>query len=241
MPANRADMLAKAPSYGADALVFDLEDSVPIAEKTKARALAREFIEQHKTKSAVYARVNALETGMVQDDLEAIAVDGLLGIRLPKAESAEAIRVVDAILTALEHKRALKPGSIAISPSLESAKGVWFAYDILSASPRVRSVTAGTAQDGDLQTDLGYTWTAEGEEVLYVRSRILLAARAAGSSTCSTAPTRTSATRKGCASAARRRASSVIAARRRCIRTRSRPSIAPSRPAPRSSTITGAS
>ena len=48
MPANRADMLAKAPSYGADALIFDLEDSVPIAEKPKARELAREFIEKHK-------------------------------------------------------------------------------------------------------------------------------------------------------------------------------------------------
>ena len=46
MPANRADMLAKSPSYGADALVFDLEDSVPIAEKPKARVLAREYIEK---------------------------------------------------------------------------------------------------------------------------------------------------------------------------------------------------
>ena len=70
--------------------------------------------------------------------------------------------------------------SIEISPSLESARGVWFAYEILSASPRVRSVTCGTAQDGDLQTDLGYTWSAEGNEMLYLRSRVLLAARAAG-------------------------------------------------------------
>ena len=125
-------------------------------------------------------RVNALQTGMLQDDLEAIAVDGLVGIRLPKTESAETIRTVDAMLTELERKRGLPHGSIGISPSLESAKGVWFAYEILSASPRIRSVTCGTAQDGDLQTDLGYTWTVEGNEVLYLRSRVLLAARAAG-------------------------------------------------------------
>ena len=180
MPANRADMLAKAPSYGADALVFDLEDSVPVAEKPKARELAREFIERHKANNSLHVKVNALQTGMLQDDLEAIAVDGLAGIRLPKAESAETVRTVDAMLTEFERRRDLPPGSIGICPGLESAKGVWFAYEILSASPRVRWAGCGTAQDGDLQTDLGYTWTAEGNEVLYHRSRVLLAARAAG-------------------------------------------------------------
>ena len=180
MPANRADMLAKAPSYGADALVFDLEDSVPVTEKPKARELAREFIGKHKANTVIHVRVNAIETGMLEDDLHAIVVDGLTGVRLPKAESAETIRTVDALITSLEKKRGLRPGSVGIGPSLESAKGVWFAYEILSASKRITSVTCGTAQDGDLQTDLGYTWTPEGDEVLYLRSRVLLAARAAG-------------------------------------------------------------
>ena len=84
------------------------------------------------------------------------------------------------MLAALEQKRGLTHGSIGIEVGLESARGVWFAYEIVSASPRIRSVMVGTAQDGDLQTDLGYTWTPEGNEVLYVRSRVLLAARAAG-------------------------------------------------------------
>ena len=180
MPANRADMLVKSPSYGADALNFDLEDSVPVAEKPKARELAREFIGKLKAANRIYVRVNAVSTGMLQEDLDAIAVEGLAGVRLPKAESAEDIRAVAAMLAEFEKKRGLAHNSIEISPSLESARGVWFAYEILSASPRVRSVTCGTAQDGDLQTDLGYTWTADGNEVLYVRSRVLLAARAAG-------------------------------------------------------------
>lgn len=181
MPANRMDMLTKAPSYGADALVFDLEDSVPLAEKPKGRELAREFIEKHQAKSAIYVRVNALRTGMLQEDLEAVAVDGLVGIKLPKAESAEEIRRVDAMLTELERERGLAHGSIGIGPTLESAKGVWFAYEIASASPRIQSVMPGTAQDADLQTDLGYASTAGDNEVLYyIRSRVLLAARAAG-------------------------------------------------------------
>ncbi|MEI8036250.1 MAG: CoA ester lyase [Betaproteobacteria bacterium] len=180
MPANREDMLLKAPSYGADALVFDLEDSVPVAEKPKARLLARQYIEKHHAQNALYVRVNAVQTGLIEEDLNAVVTEGLLGIRLTKAESADDIRHIDSLLTTLEKQRGLKEGSIGIGPSLESAKGVWFAYEILSASPRIFCVVAGTAQDGDLQKDLGYQWTAVGEEVLYIRSRILLAARAAG-------------------------------------------------------------
>ena len=180
MPANRRDMLMKAPTYGADVIVFDLEDSVPVAEKAKARELAREFIEKHKANSTVYVRVNALQTGLLQDDLETIVADGLVTVRLPKADSPEIIRTVDALLTALEKKCGLPQGSIGIQPGLETAKSVWFAYDILCASPRIRSVTCGTAQDGDLQTDIGYVWSREGNEVLYIRSHVILAARAAG-------------------------------------------------------------
>ena len=180
VPANREDMLTKAPAYGADALIFDLEDSVPVADKPRARALAAEYIGKHKALTHIYVRVNAWDTGMTADDIAAIAVDGLVGIKLPKTESAAMIEAVDALLTAAEERQGLPAGRIGIEVGLESAKGIWFAYEILSASPRVHSVMIGTAQDGDLQTDLGYTWTAAGDEVLYARSRVVLAARAAG-------------------------------------------------------------
>lgn len=180
MPGNRENMLAKAPTYGADALVFDLEDAVPLAEKPKARELAREFIGKLGHTALIYVRVNAYQTGMLEDDLDAVVTRGLASIRLPKAESAQDIRKIDALLTHLESERGLRANAIDICPSLESAKGVWFAYEIASSSPRVRSMMCGTAENGDLQGDLGYTWTAEGQEKLYVRSRVLLAARAAG-------------------------------------------------------------
>lgn len=180
MPANRESMLAKAATYAADALVFDLEDAVPVAEKAKARALAREYIGTSSTTALVYARVNAPASGMLEEDLDAIVVPGLVGIRVPKSESAHDIERIDALLTTLERDRGLPGGSVQVCPSLESARGVWFSYEIASSSPRVRSIMCGTAENGDLQGDLGYTWTAEGDEKLYVRSRVLLAARAAG-------------------------------------------------------------
>ena len=181
MPANRADMLAKAPTYGADALIFDLEDSVPVAEKPGARALAREHIEQHRARNVIFVKVNSFQSGLLAEDLKVVAIEGLAGIRLPKADSAETIRAVDAMLTELEAERDLPHGSIAIGPTLESARGVWFAYEILSASPRVKSVMPGTAQDADLQTDLGYLTTPDENPLRhYIRCRVLLAARAAG-------------------------------------------------------------
>lgn len=180
MPANRADMLLKAATLGADALVFDLEDSVPLAEKEKARQLAREFIGRLHSRHTLLVRVNALHTGLLEEDLTAVVVAGLHTVRVSKCESAETVRTVDRMLGDLENQRGLPPGKIGICPGLESAKGLWHAFDILSASTRVNAVMVGTAQDGDLQADLGYQWSAEGTEVLYARSRVLIAARAAG-------------------------------------------------------------
>jgi citrate lyase subunit beta/citryl-CoA lyase len=180
VPANRADMLAKAPRYGADALILDLEDSVPVAQKAKARELARDCLERNRAAVRLYVRINSPEVGMLRDDLDAVVVRGLEGVKLPKAESPETVREVDAALTRLEVERGLAPGAIGIELGLESAKGVWFAYDIVAASPRVRSVMVGTAENGDLQTDLGYIWTAAGDEVLAIRSHVALAAHAAG-------------------------------------------------------------
>lgn len=181
VPANREHMLAKAPSYGADALVFDLEDSVPVAQKGKARELAREYIERYQGNSTVHVKVSSLQSGMLGADLDAVAVEGLAGIRLPKADSPDAIRAVDEMLAARERSRRLPVGSIAICPMLESARGVWLAFEILSASTRVRSVIPGMAQDADLQSDLGYETTVGENPVRhYVRCRVLVAARAAG-------------------------------------------------------------
>ena len=181
VPGNRPDMIAKAPGYGADALILDLEDAVPAERKSEARDTV------HATLGAwagegrgTWVRVNGLDTGWLDEDLRAIVGAGLAGIQIPKVHEPEVVREVDRRLAELERELGLGEGSVGLLVSLESARGVQLAFDILSAAPRIGSVMVGTAQDADLQGDVGYLTTEEGLETLYIRSSVLLAARAAG-------------------------------------------------------------
>ena len=99
VPANREDMLTKAPAYGADALIFDLEDSVPVADKPRARALAAEYIGKHKALTHIYVRVNAWDTGMTADDIADVvaAWTGIPAGRLLEGESAKLLRMEEEI------------------------------------------------------------------------------------------------------------------------------------------------
>lgn len=173
-------MLAKAPACASDALIVDLEDSVPVDDKARARGIAQEYIASHGGTHVLYVRVNATGTGLLEADLDAVVHPGLAAIRLPMTDSAQTVQTVDRLLFDFEAKRGMPTGGFRICPSLETARGAWFAFDICSASPRINAVSCGTAQDGDLQADLGYQWSPEGNEVLYVRSHVLLAAKAAG-------------------------------------------------------------
>lgn len=178
-PANRPALVEKAFGYGADALILDLEDAVPLDQKADARAVARDAIAAERG-GPIYVRINALRSGLAEDDLEAVAVAGLEGIQLPKVDDAETVRVVDRLLSELERARSVPPGSIELLVSLESSRGVFAAHEILTAVDRVGSVMIGTAEHGDLHGDMGYVVTPGEEETLYLRSRVLLAARVAG-------------------------------------------------------------
>lgn len=177
-PGNQARMLEKASTYGADALMFDLEDSVPPDQKAAARALVRKRIETLGDAAPVYVRVNGPTTGLQEGDLHAVVSPGLHGIVVPKSESADAVRETDALLTHLESRAGIASGRVEIALALESAAGIWFAYELLSASPRSRTVMLGSAEGGDLQTDLHASWSGTGLELLYARSRVVTAARA---------------------------------------------------------------
>jgi citrate lyase subunit beta/citryl-CoA lyase len=178
-PASRPDLVEKAFGYGADAVILDLEDAVPLDQKSEARAVARDAIAVRRGEP-IYVRINSLSTGLAEDDLEAVAVTGLEGIQLPKVDDAETVRVVDRLLSELELARNLPLGSIELLVSLESARGIFAAHEILTAVDRVGSVMIGTAEHGDLHGDMGYVVTPGEEETLYLRSRVLLAARVAG-------------------------------------------------------------
>jgi citrate lyase subunit beta/citryl-CoA lyase len=179
VPANREKFLDKAIGLPADAFILDLEDSVPMREKESARSGVKAYapkIGDHR----VWVRVNGLETGLAEADLDAvIGVPGLAGIFLPKVETREEVLRWDGAIAALEKVRGLPVGSTRLVLSLESALSVLNAYAMSIAAPRVASLSFGGAQDGDLNTDLGCTWSSDGPEMMTARGLALIAARAA--------------------------------------------------------------
>ena len=179
VPANREKFLEKAIALPADAFIFDLEDSVPLAEKTNARAGVREYAPKIAGDRA-WVRVNGLNSDLAADDLDAVAgIAGLAGIFLPKVETPDEVRHWDALIDAHEIAHGRAPGTIKLVLSIESALGALNAHAMATAAARVVSLAFGGAQDGDLNTDLGCAWSIDGPEMLHARSHTLLAARAA--------------------------------------------------------------
>jgi citrate lyase subunit beta/citryl-CoA lyase len=176
--------MEKALESEADAVIFDLEDSVALAAKAEARGLVAAQIqaiaETGSPKKGIFVRTNAPDTGLLESDLEAVVRPGLDMIFLPKAETIDAVRDCAAMIERLEKMRGLKTESIEICLMIESALGVYRCFELIKASPRVTATCIGSARDGDLQTDLGCAWSIEGVELLYSRSKVLCDTRAAG-------------------------------------------------------------
>ena len=144
VPGNNEKMVGKAPEFPADIITLDLEDSVPPAEKAKARECVRENLKHAGTGgSKVYSRINNWETLMTNDDLEAIVHEGLSGVCLAKTGEADNVKRLDWKLEELERRRGLQVGSIAIQLLIETAKGMINAYASATASKRVNSLIFG--------------------------------------------------------------------------------------------------
>jgi citrate lyase subunit beta/citryl-CoA lyase len=172
-------MHEKAAASGADALILDLEDSVPPAEKAAARPMVRETLNRIRG-PALYVRVNGAGTPWLGDDLAAVVCEGLAGVMFPKVEHSAAVRQVDDDLAAAEGRAGLAAGRTEVILQIETALGVRNTYELATASPRVASVCPGTARDGDLQRDLGASWSLNGPELAYARAKVLLDGKAAG-------------------------------------------------------------
>ena len=181
-PGLKERVMTKAMESGADAVILDLEDSVPLADKAEARALVAKTIDQAAGRGgpAIWVRVNAAATAFLEDDLQAVVRPGLDVVLLPKAETTEDVQRMAAAIERHEAAHKMTPDSVAIVPMIESALGVRNCFDLIKASPRVAATCFGSARDGDLQTDLGCAWSIEGTELLYARSKVLLDTRAAG-------------------------------------------------------------
>ena len=182
VPGNRPDWIDKAPKYEPDALIIDLEDAVPIAEKTQARQVVRDGIERLRARDVgVFVRLNGVDTGLTGEDVAAVVTDGLDAVAVPKLEKVEEVLKVDAWLELFERKVGLPVGQIEIMVLPETARGIMDAYKLATACPRVGNIIGGVgARSGDVTKAIGYKWTRQGLETLYMASHILLAARAAG-------------------------------------------------------------
>ncbi|MGH8620594.1 MAG: HpcH/HpaI aldolase/citrate lyase family protein [Burkholderiales bacterium] len=183
-PGGKERVMAKALAAGAHAVILDLEDSVPVAAKAEARALVAKAIDGAAglavPRPTITVRTNGAATGLLADDLAAVVRRGLDAIFLPKVESVEQMMETASLLDREEAAHGLAPGAVRVIPMFESALGVLRCYELARATPRVAATCIGNARDGDLQTDLGCGWSAEGTELFYARSKVLLDSRAAG-------------------------------------------------------------
>ncbi|MGC8875288.1 MAG: HpcH/HpaI aldolase/citrate lyase family protein [Chloroflexia bacterium] len=177
VPGNRPNMLAKAPTLGADALILDLEDSVPLPEKEAARGLVAQMLPQIVGEGrTVFVRVNSPASGLCEQDIAAVVQPGLTGLCLPKVENVDSLRTVVAWMAQAEQVRGIaEPLSILVT--VETALGVLKAYAIASADPRVVGLIFGGE---DLALDAWLVRTEEATELLFARQFVALAARAAG-------------------------------------------------------------
>lgn len=181
VPGNKEDWMRKAPRYGADALIFDLEDSVPAAHRPQARKMVRRVIEELGDQGqTIFVRVSSLDTGETGEDLEAVVCKQLYGIFLPKVFGPKDVVAADALLSFFEKRQGVPVGHTLINPLLETAEAHWQAHEIAKASPRVAHMGGGTAKDADAARALGYEWTPEGMETYPLRAMMLMAVRAAG-------------------------------------------------------------
>lgn len=183
LPGHRREAMLESPTSAADAVMFDLEDMVPVGEKARARETTAAAIGALRgEKLGRFVRINGWDTGHLLDDLLVVVVDGLNGVALPKSESADDVKALDRILTELERARGLRPGSIEIVPLAETAAGMWSSHELASASPRVKRYygVANATQQGDGARSLNLRLSRSGQEWIPVGVHILLAARAAG-------------------------------------------------------------
>ncbi len=176
-PGHRPDLIVKATRSAADAVIVDLEDAVATGAKDEARSNLSELPD---SPIPYFVRVNGVETGLVWKDIVASAHAGVAGVILPKAEDREVMLEVCGALGALETATGRPVGSMTLIPMIESAMAVERAFEILDGLPRVQAVMFGSAEQGDLVADLGVEWEPTGTGLHYSRSRVLLAARAAG-------------------------------------------------------------
>jgi citrate lyase subunit beta/citryl-CoA lyase len=178
VPGSKPGMLADVAIYGADAIMFDLEDAISLKEKDTARMLVYNAVKTvDYSNTELVCRINGLDSPYGERDIEAMVAAGIHVIRLPKTETAQDLHDVEALIEKYEKKYNREIGSVRMMAAIESALGIINAYEIATASKRLIGIAIGAE---DYVTNLKTKRSPSGVEILYARSQLLNAARAAG-------------------------------------------------------------
>jgi citrate lyase subunit beta/citryl-CoA lyase len=174
LPGNEPKFAVNAGIHRPDGIILDLEDSVHPSEKDAARVMVRNALRQVDFMgSERMVRINQGEMGL--KDLDFVVPHNVHVILIPKCESGEDVKTVDAKIQEIRKREKIDP-DVFIMPIVESALGAWRAYEIASASPNVVALTIGLE---DYTADIGTRRTAEGRESFWARCQVVNAARAA--------------------------------------------------------------
>ena len=198
IPGNNKRFLEKSRLLYPDILCFDLEDSVPISEKSIAREMITQSLSnsnhslnrininidnkidnannKHQDLSQLFVRINSFESGLYEQDLESVICESLDGIVIPKVNSDSELEKITEIIETLEKKRNVEK-TIRLIPSIESSQGVVNSYPIAKYNSRICSLLFGVF---DYLYDMKLDYENEGLEYSYARAKIPVDARAAG-------------------------------------------------------------
>ena len=201
IPGNNKKFLDKSKSIFPDILCFDIEDSVPLSEKSIGREMISQtlksythnlnikdtnnntnnkFNEDNNTDDnyspQLFVRINSFESRLYEQDLESIICDQLDGIVIPKVNSETEFEKIIVVIENLEKQRNINK-TIRLIPSIESSQGVVNSYNIAKFNSRVCSIIFGVF---DYLYDMKLDYVDEGIEYSYARAKIPVDARAAG-------------------------------------------------------------
>ncbi|GLC97776.1 CoA ester lyase [Cupriavidus sp. TA19] len=180
VPGNKPDWIEKAITSKADALILDLEDSVPPDLKVEARGIVKSklaWLAQQGQR--IFVRINRSPHLYDFDDIVAVVGQHVEGIVISKPCGPEDVDCVSMMLSEAEYRNGAAIGSTRVIPLLETARALELAYEIATRE-RVAAIVGATAKNADVARALGYVWTPDGRESLYFKSRAVMAARAAG-------------------------------------------------------------
>ncbi|NEU31391.1 CoA ester lyase [bacterium LRH843] len=178
VPATNRSMLEKAVFSKADNAIFDLEDAVAYSEKQNAREIIKEGLLYLRDTKPIFIRINDVSTSFWEEDLTYAVTYGAAGVIVPKAESTQGIRLVCQKIEELveQKKESNMVKNFQVIPLIETAKGIQFAYEIASADEMITRLAFGSI---DFSLDINCELTAGGLELLYARSQLVIASRAA--------------------------------------------------------------